>query len=196
MKKCLNCGRELINAYDTKKFCNNKCQMQLKRKQTIEKWLNTPEEIKVLSDSIKSYIKEQSGYKCSKCGWNEVNEYTGNIPIEIDHIDGNSENNHPDNLRVLCPNCHSLTSTFKGANKNSKRIYRREYYKKSKDLKRINKENVLIDKINIILTSDIDFSKKGWCNNVADKLEITPQKVRGWMRRHLPEIEENSYRRK
>jgi hypothetical protein len=39
------------------------------------------------------------------------------IPLELDHIDGNHQNNTLDNLRLLCPNCHSLTPTFRGKNK-------------------------------------------------------------------------------
>jgi 5-methylcytosine-specific restriction endonuclease McrA len=41
------------------------------------------------------------------------------IPLELDHIDGNHQNNALDNLRLLCPNCHSLTPTFRGKNKRS-----------------------------------------------------------------------------
>lgn len=50
--------------------------------------------------------------------------------MELEHIDGNSENNDLSNLTLLCPNCHSLTSTYKGRNigngrtlKKEKRIY-------------------------------------------------------------------------
>lgn len=39
------------------------------------------------------------------------------IPIELDHIDGNPLNNNLDNLRLLCPNCHALTDTYRGKNK-------------------------------------------------------------------------------
>lgn len=38
------------------------------------------------------------------------------IPLELDHIDGNSENNSLNNLRLLCPNCHALTETYRGKN--------------------------------------------------------------------------------
>lgn len=53
-------------------------------------------------------------YKCSCCG---LKEWLGNpIPLELDHIDGNSQNNKKENLRLLCPNCHALTPTYRGKN--------------------------------------------------------------------------------
>ena len=58
-------------------------------------------------------------HQCSSCGgveWAGVP-----IPIELDHIDGNSDNNSIDNLRLLCPNCHALTPTYRGKNKVSAR---------------------------------------------------------------------------
>ncbi|WP_099041112.1 HNH endonuclease signature motif containing protein [Mycobacterium neglectum] len=39
------------------------------------------------------------------------------IPLELDHKDGNHQNNALENLRLLCPNCHALTPTFRGKNK-------------------------------------------------------------------------------
>lgn len=56
--------------------------------------------------------------KCSCCG---LSEWLGNpIPIELDHIDGNHANNNLTNLRLLCPNCHAMTDTYRG--KNQKRV--------------------------------------------------------------------------
>lgn len=52
---------------------------------------------------------------CSSC---TLQEWLGNqIPLELDHIDGNSRNHKLDNLRLLCPNCHALTPTYRGRNK-------------------------------------------------------------------------------
>ena len=51
-----------------------------------------------------------------------------NIPLEIEHIDGNYKNNDESNLILLCPNCHSLTSTYKGANTERGRNSRSKYY--------------------------------------------------------------------
>ena len=51
---------------------------------------------------------------CSMCG---SRDWLGRpIPLELDHIDGNSENNVLGNLRLLCPNCHALTPTYRGKN--------------------------------------------------------------------------------
>ena len=51
----------------------------------------------------------------------QVNPYTNTIPLEIDHIDGNCENSYEHNWDLLCPNCHSLTQTYRGANRGNGR---------------------------------------------------------------------------
>jgi len=52
--------------------------------------------------------------KCEICGINEWNNMTLNC--ELDHIDGNRTNHCLENLRIICPNCHSQTSTFRSKN--------------------------------------------------------------------------------
>lgn len=81
-----------------------------------------------LSRNIRRYMLKKYDYKCSRCGWGEINPYTNTVPLEIEHIDGDYTNNNEDNLDVLCPNCHSLTSTYKGANKGHGRQERLQYY--------------------------------------------------------------------
>jgi len=50
-------------------------------------------------------------YECAGCGI--TTEYNNKLMIlQIDHIDGNPNNHHLDNLQLLCPNCHSQTDTF------------------------------------------------------------------------------------
>ena len=75
---------------------------------------------------------KKANYQCEICGWGETNPYTNRIPLEIHHKDGDYRHNEELNLQVLCPNCHSLTATFKGANKigredRSKYISRKNY---------------------------------------------------------------------
>lgn len=56
-------------------------------------------------------VKIEQNYYCLHCGINSWLEKR--IVIEIDHIDGNKNNNCRQNLRGLCPNCHSQTSTWR-----------------------------------------------------------------------------------
>lgn len=58
--------------------------------------------------------------ECSSC---KLTEWQGQkLTLELDHIDGDSFNNTLQNLRLLCPNCHSLTETYCGKNKNTGKI--------------------------------------------------------------------------
>jgi hypothetical protein len=54
--------------------------------------------------------------KCEECGWAKRSA-DGRLPLELDHINGNSRDNRLINLRVLCPNCHSLQPTHRGRNR-------------------------------------------------------------------------------
>jgi 5-methylcytosine-specific restriction endonuclease McrA len=69
-----------------------------------------------ISAHIRRYLFERAENKCEICGWSEVNQYTGKIPLEVNHKDGNFKNNIEENLELLCPNCHSLTENFKSRN--------------------------------------------------------------------------------
>lgn len=124
--KCLYCG----NGITSKKFCNSSCQ---------HKYYNEENKKKIESGDTtldhriyKKYLIETYGEKCMKCGWDEKNVITGNVPIELEHIDGNSENNLLENLKLLCPNCHSLTPTYKSLNNGNGRYKRRKRYQEGK----------------------------------------------------------------
>ncbi len=56
-------------------------------------------------------------YKCAICG--NTGEWLGQpLTLQLDHINGDHFDHRLENLRLLCPNCHSQTETFSGKNKN------------------------------------------------------------------------------
>jgi hypothetical protein len=122
-EKCMFCGKDYYKKSKEQKYCSNGCYSKDIGKKIVIGWLDgtidggTKTDKQILKPSIRDYLLEQAGYKCSKCGWNEINLFTGKHPLQIDHIDGNSYNHLPENLRVLCPNCHSLTPFYGSLNK-------------------------------------------------------------------------------
>lgn len=113
-------------------FCSRSCNIKHIKDNNINYWLNYSESMKILPAHVRLYLLEQNNNACSVCNWSEKNMYSNTYPLVIDHIDGNSENNKPNNLRVLCPNCDSLTSTYKSLNKGNGRAKRRLRYNEGK----------------------------------------------------------------
>lgn len=105
-----------------------KCIKEVNYKITIKNAKNIDE---LHSDkSRRLYLINKHSNKCFVCKnttWNNVP-----IPIELDHIDGNSENNIEENLRLICPNCHALTNTYKNKNKGKGRAKRMKRYNDGK----------------------------------------------------------------
>ena len=112
---CLNCGKDITSAKNTAhKYCSNKCQQEYEYKKWVEQYKNDNSIAKStkwgqIPNYLRRYIFEKYENKCCECGWSKINPYTQTLPLEVDHIDGDSENNSENNLQLLCPNCHSLT---------------------------------------------------------------------------------------
>lgn len=129
LKTCPTCGN---TSSRRGLYCSQTCVSKPKRDEKIKLWLEGKHNGMRGKTStaywIKDYMIEQYGEKCMKCDWKERNPHTGKTPIELNHIDGDHTNNKPENLELLCPCCHSLTDSYKGANKKSGRP-RNKYYR-------------------------------------------------------------------
>lgn len=122
VKMCLYCGNVC-----KRKYCNCTCLAAHRRSLFISRWKAGLEKGYTgktlnLSPTIRNYLIEKAGNKCTSCGWSKVNIATGKVPLEINHKDGDASNNKELNLEVICANCHSLTPNFRALNKNSKRV--------------------------------------------------------------------------
>jgi hypothetical protein len=101
-RPCKICGKPLDKGV---MYCSRACYVQAKDKVPFDKmsWDRKRETI----------IKEQDGH-CAMCDLSTWGDRP--ISLQIDHGDGDNENDARDNLKALCPNCHSLTPTWRGRN--------------------------------------------------------------------------------
>ena len=116
MHNCIHCGEESRTRNTSRKYCSNKCQKAYEweqKKLIIEADSHLGTSVHNKSPLLK-YLKEKDN-SCSSCGITEWNNKP--IVLEIDHINGIRMENYLSNVRLLCPNCHSQTPNFKGANK-------------------------------------------------------------------------------
>lgn len=123
-KNCLQCGKEPARSIYI--YCSNRCQQDYFYKKYIGRWKNgeitgLQNSLGIVSSYVKRYLRIKYNNQCSICGWKEINPYTQQTPLVADHIDGNWRNNVESNLRLICPNCDSLTATYAGLNRGNGR---------------------------------------------------------------------------
>lgn len=133
------CGKVIDTEHpNMRKYCSSRCDGDDRSKAVVDAWLSGVFDGSTkygLSRTIRKYLLKQANYKCQSptcCvpgGWGEINPATGNVPLEVDHIDGDAYNNAfaNKNLIVLCPNCHSLTASYRALTEVSSRKWRKNY---------------------------------------------------------------------
>jgi hypothetical protein len=122
-EKCFTCGKEPERV--GYKYCSNTCQIEYQHQSYIREWkagkVTGLQSIGTVSPYIKRFLRRKFENKCQLCGWAMINQKSGKVPLVADHIDGNWRNNVESNLRLLCPNCDSLTPTYAGLNRGNGR---------------------------------------------------------------------------
>lgn len=107
-KLCLWCVSPLIKRH-SQKYCNNKCQNKYEYMNSFLDWYFSHNKT-FKNHMIRQHLETINGHICSSCGIEDWNKKP--IVLDVDHIDGNPKNDNPINVRLLCPNCHSLTDTY------------------------------------------------------------------------------------
>lgn len=140
--------------------------------------------------TVRYRLKKRKQYICSECGLNEWRNK--HISLQMDHINGNHNDDRIDNLRWLCPNCHSQTDTYAGRgikNKNST-----DLIKRAKDhLDKVYAYQASIQhRIKLVTTSNIDYTIFGWGTKLSQIFNCTPQATLKWVKKNMPEFYKNT----
>ena len=126
---CVFCGKS-INGTRVSSYCGPKCHADWEYTDYISRWKignatgNIGKDAEQISAHVRRYMFEKYCGVCCKCGWCQENKFTRKVPLQVNHIDGNSRNSQEENLELLCPNCHSLTPNYGSRNKGNGRTYR------------------------------------------------------------------------
>jgi hypothetical protein len=107
---------EKYSCYKTNQAGKGTSKNILPRKFCLYKW-NNNELIPITRANLRKWIFKAKliPLKCNKCSLDSWLER--NIPLELNHINGNGHDNRKYNIELLCPNCHALTDTYRGRNK-------------------------------------------------------------------------------
>jgi 5-methylcytosine-specific restriction endonuclease McrA len=109
---CRNCNKEIKKYVRKGVYCSNACRDMYVNTELLSKFKQGK---LTQRPTLRKILSKERGYNCAIC---KISNYNNNpITLQVNHIDGICTNNFPENLELLCPNCHSQSDTFGGRNK-------------------------------------------------------------------------------
>ena len=146
-------SKAIKNKFKNDKSYRNNVLSKLQSREAVEKRIETyknrllSEDFENLSyDAKRKRIIIEQDYKCNNCNLDKWLDSP--ISLEIDHIDGDRNNSIRGNMEGLCPNCHSLTDTWKGRNKNNfsgKKVSDKDLYEAIKSTDNVRQALLKVD---------------------------------------------------
>lgn len=112
-KYCFVCGNLKSSVYN--KYCDSCISIKVYKRKSVDEYTT--------STGRRNSLISKRGHICERC---KTSQWMGDkVPLQVHHIDGNSDNNSEENLLLLCANCHMQTPNYSGKNignaSNSKR---------------------------------------------------------------------------
>lgn len=123
-RHCSQCNKLLYSK--TQNLLCSPCD----KKKKLEEWISGRLSLSTkygYSKLIKDYLLDKYQASCMLCGFSGKNPVTGKSVLQIDHIDGNYQNNLFHNVRLICPNCHTMTPNYGILNLGNGRKWKSKY---------------------------------------------------------------------
>lgn len=123
--QCKGCSNRADPRRNRSGYCSTKCRQD----HEIVRWLAGELDGRwkyTHASYVRRYLEQKTNGCCEHCGYNKTRD-DGSSILQVDHIDGDWENNKPDNVRLLCPNCHCLTPTWGSGNMGKGRSWKSNY---------------------------------------------------------------------
>jgi 5-methylcytosine-specific restriction endonuclease McrA len=120
-------------------------------------------------------------YECAICK-NKGIHNNKPLSLQLEHVNGISDDNRIDNLNFLCPNCHSQTDTYAGrGSKGKRKIFKGPVSTKNFNATKLNSDIKIWEQLKN--DNAIGYGTWGWKTRLANKLGINARHVVPWLRR-------------